>query len=92
MIIDFLGHLHPVFVHLPIGFLALAYVIQYLFKSNTEKSRLIDFVLVAGILSSLLAALLGWMLSLSGGYEENFMDWYRYTAIALCVVSIALLA
>ena len=45
MIIDFLGHLHPVFVHLPIGFLALAYVIQYLFKSNTEKSRLIDFVL-----------------------------------------------
>jgi len=92
MIIDFLGHLHPVFVHLPIGFLALAYVIQYLFKSNTEKSRLIDFVLVAGILSSLLAALLGWMLSLSGGYEENLLDWHRYTAIAVCVVSIALLA
>ena len=91
MIIDFLGHLHPVFVHLPIGFLALAYVIQYLFKSNTEKSRLIDFVLVAGILSSLLAALLGWMLSLSGGYEENLLDWHRYTAIAVCVVSIALL-
>jgi uncharacterized membrane protein/mono/diheme cytochrome c family protein len=92
MIINFLGHLHPVFVHLPIGFLLLAYVIQYLFKSNTEKSRLIDFVLVAGILSSLLAAFFGWMLSLSGGYEENLLDWHRYTAIAVCVVSIALLA
>jgi uncharacterized membrane protein/mono/diheme cytochrome c family protein len=92
MIINFLGHLHPVFVHLPIGFLALAYVIQYLFKSNTEKSRLIDFVLVAGIVSSLLAAFFGWMLSLSGGYEENLLDWHRYTAIAVCVVSIALLA
>ena len=92
MIINFLGHLHPVFVHLPIGFLALAYVIQYLFKSNAEKSRLIDFVLIAGIVSSLLAAFFGWMLSLSGGYEENLLDWHRYTAIAVCVVSIALLA
>ncbi len=91
MIINFLGHLHPVFVHLPIGFLALAYVIQYFFKSSTEKSRLIDFVLVAGILSSLLAAFFGWMLSLSGGYEENLLDWHRYTAIAVCIVSIALL-
>ena len=92
MITNFLGHLHPVFVHLPIGFLVLAYVIQYLLKSNTEKSRLIDFVLVAGILSSLLAAFFGWMLSLSGGYEENLLDWHRYTAIAVCIVSIALLA
>ena len=92
MIINFLGHLHPVFVHLPIGFLALAYVVQYFFKSGTEKSRLIDFVLVAGIVSSLLAAFFGWMLSLSGGYEENLLDWHRYTAIAVCIVSIALLA
>jgi len=92
MITNFLGHLHPVFVHLPIGFLVLAYVIQYLLKSNTEKSRLIDFVLVAGILSTLLAAFFGWMLSLSGGYEENLLDWHRYTAIAVCIVSIALLA
>ena len=92
MIINFLGHLHPVFVHLPIGFLAIAYVVQYFFKSSTEKSRLIDFVLAAGIVSSLLAAFFGWMLSLSGGYEENLLDWHRYTAIAVCVVSIALLA
>jgi len=32
------------------------------------------------------------MLSLSGGYEENLLDWHRYTAIAMCVVSIGLLA
>ncbi|MFN5020446.1 MAG: c-type cytochrome domain-containing protein [bacterium] len=92
MIINFLGHLHPVFVHLPIGFLAIAYVIQYFFKSSIEKSGLIDFVLAAGIVSSLLAAFFGWMLSLSGGYEENLLDWHRYTAIAVCIVSIALLA
>ena len=92
MIINFLGHLHPVFVHLPIGFLAIAYLIQYFFKSSIEKSGLIDFVLAAGIVSSLLAAFFGWMLSLSGGYEENLLDWHRYTAIAVCIVSIALLA
>jgi len=27
-----------------------------------------------------------------GGYEENLLDWHRYTAIAVCIVSIALLA
>jgi len=92
MIINFLGHLHPVFVHFPIGFLAIAYVIQYFFKSGTEKSRLIDFILAAGIVSSMLAAFFGWMLSLSGGYEAKLLDWHRYTAIAVCIVSIALLA
>ena len=91
MIINFLGHLHPVFAHLPIGFLAIAYVIQYFLKSSKEKSRVIDFVLAAGIVSSLWAAFFGWMLSLSGGYEENLLDWHRYTAIAVCIVSIALL-
>jgi thiol:disulfide interchange protein DsbD len=58
-------------VKVVLGFLALAYVIQYLFKSNTEKSRLIDFVLVAGILSSLLAAFL---ILVIGTRDFNFSD------------------
>lgn len=92
MIIEFLGHLHPVFVHLPIGFLILAYLLQYFFKIKEGKSKLIDFVLLLGVASSLLAAFLGWMLSLSGGYEEKLLNWHRWTAILVCVFSIFLLA
>lgn len=92
MIIEFLGHLHPVFVHLPIGFLILAYLLQYFFKIKEGKSKLIDFVLLLGVASSLLAAFLGWMLSLSGGYEEKLLDWHRWSAILVCVFSIFLLA
>lgn len=92
MIIEFLGHLHPVFVHLPIGFLILAYLLQYFFKIKEVKSNLIDFVLLLGVASSLFAAFLGWMLSLSGGYEEKLLNWHRWTAILVCVFSIFLLA
>lgn len=92
MIIEFLGHLHPVFVHLPIGFLILAYLLQYFFKIKEVKSKLIDFVLLLGVASSLFAAFLGWMLSLSGGYEEKLLNWHRWTAILVCVFSIFLLA
>jgi uncharacterized membrane protein len=92
MIIEFLGHLHPVFVHLPIGFLILAYLLQYFFKIKEGKFKLIDFVLLLGVASSLFAAFLGWMLSLSGGYEENLLNWHRWTAILVCVFSIFLLA
>lgn len=92
MIVNFLGHLHPVFVHLPIGFLVLAYLVQYLAKSHAGKSLLMDFILSAGVLSSVAAAFFGWMLSLSGGYEEKLLDWHRYSAILVCIFSIWLLA
>jgi uncharacterized membrane protein len=91
MIIEFLGHLHPVFVHLPIGFLILAYLLQYFFKIKEGKSKLIDFILILGVASSMFAAFLGWMLSLSGGYEEKLLDWHRWTAIFVCVFSLFLL-
>lgn len=67
-------------------------MLQYFFKIKEVKSKLIDFVLLLGVASSLFAAFLGWMLSLSGGYEEKLLNWHRWTAILVCVFSIFLLA
>jgi uncharacterized membrane protein len=91
MIIEFLGHLHPVFVHLPIGILILAYIIQYFFRTNQDKSKLIDFILIVGLLSSILAAFFGWMLSLSGGYDENMLSLHKWLGIFVCFSSLFLL-
>ena len=91
MIVEFLGHLHPVFVHLPIGVLILAYIVQYFFRTNQDKSKLIDFVLIVGLLSSILAAFFGWMLSLSGGYDEDMLSLHKWLGIFVCFSSLFLL-
>ena len=91
MIIEFLGHLHPVFVHIPIGVLVLAYIIQYFFHTNQDKSKLIDFILIVGVASSILAAFFGWMLSLSGGYDEDMLSLHKWLGIFVCFSSLFLL-
>jgi uncharacterized membrane protein len=91
MIIEFLGHLHPVFVHLPIGVLILAYIVQYFFRTDQDKSKLIDFILIVGLLSSILAAFFGWMLSLSGGYDDDMLSLHKWLGIFVCFSSLFLL-
>lgn len=72
MIINFLGHLHPVFVHLPIGFLVLAYLVQYLAKSHAGKPLLMDFILFAGVFSSIAAAFLDGCYPCPAGTKKNY--------------------
>ena len=91
MIIEFLGHLHPVFVHIPIGVLVLAYIIQYFFYTNQDKSKLIDFILIVGVASSIVAAFFGWMLSLSGGYDDDLLSLHKWLGIFVCFSSLFLL-
>lgn len=91
MIIEFLGHIHPVFVHLPIGVLILAYIVQYFFRTDQDKSKLIDFILIVGLLSSILAAFFGWMLSLSGGYDDDMLSLHKWLGIFVCFSSLFLL-
>ena len=75
-LITFIGRFHPVWVHLPIGFL----IIAVLFKGNAvlaKKSVLdeaISFALLLGAISAFIAAVLGFLLSQSGGYEGKLLD------------------
>ncbi|RPA69836.1 hypothetical protein EF405_00655 [Cyclobacteriaceae bacterium YHN15] len=75
-LITFIGRFHPVWVHLPIGFL----IIAVLFKGNAvlgKKSALdeaVSFALLLGAISAFIAAVLGFLLSQSGGYEGKLLD------------------
>lgn len=75
-LITFIGRFHPVWVHLPIGFL----IIAVLLKGNAvlaKKSVLdeaINFALLLGAISAFIAAVLGFLLSQSGGYEGRLLD------------------
>ena len=85
----FLGRFHPLLVHLPIGFLILAFIMEVASKKEKFKSleAAIPFTLLLGAISASGAALLGYLLSYSGGYDENTLWWHQYLGIGVSVFS-----
>ena len=88
--LDFLifsGRLHPVVVHLPIGFLILAVLLDLVaWKTRFRHLRpAVPFVLFIGFISAVVACLLGYFLSLSGNYDAVLLNRHKVTGIALAV-------
>jgi uncharacterized membrane protein len=90
-ITEFIGHLHPVLVHLPIGILLLACL--FLWQSRKDKyenlQRPINITLFWGMVSAVASCLTGWILSQNGDYEETLVEWHRWMGISVAIVSIA---
>lgn len=88
-ITTFMGRLHPMVVHLPIGFLLLAVVFELL--SYTSKFRdlktAVSITLLFGFIAATAACVLGYLLSLSGDYEYIQLNRHKLTGIAVAVLS-----
>jgi uncharacterized membrane protein len=72
----FFGRFHPLWVHLPIGFLIFSVLLKgyVVLTKKPELQEAVKFSLLLGSLSALMAALLGFLLSQSGGYEGDLLD------------------
>ena len=88
-LIEFFGRFHPVLVHLPIGFLLLALVFQWL--SRKESYRMIvpaiRVAFLLGMISAVVSCLSGWSLSSSGEYDEVTLDLHKWFGISVAVFS-----
>lgn len=87
--VHFLGRFHPVFLHLPIGLLALVPLLA-LFGRKPERAHLraaVPFVMVATTVSALLATALGWMLAWAGAYEGDILVRHQWGGVIFCVLS-----
>jgi uncharacterized membrane protein len=73
-IVRFVGHFHPLLLHLPIGVFALI-LFQELgaifFRRNQEPRRAPLFPMFFGAASAILAVVAGFLLYHGGGYENN---------------------
>ena len=85
----FLGRFHPLVVHLPIGFLIFAFVLELYgrWKRDFAVSMAIEFALLGGAISAAVASVLGYMLSLSGDYEQDMLDTHFWFGIATTLVA-----
>ena len=91
-ILNFFGKFHPVILHLPIGFLLLAFMMELhdRWKGQQRFQPAIGFTLFWGMIGSILAAGTGYLLSLSGGYEGQLLDRHQWLGFGVAGFSILL--
>jgi len=77
--LTYFGRFHPLWVHLPIGFLVLAALLRIYgdWKKKQTFDEAVTFSFLLGTSSALVAALLGFLLSASGGYEDDLLDVHK---------------
>ncbi len=79
------GRLHPVLVHLPVGFILIMILIEVLkwLRMIRMETSAIAVLWFFTFLSSFFSALAGYLLSLEGGYEAASLALHRNQGIAL---------
>lgn len=89
---EFVGHFHPLLVHLPIGILLLALLLQCLgYKEKYHfLNPAIKIVYLCGIVTAVLSCITGYMLSLTDEYDESTVQWHFWLALCTLLASLLL--
>ncbi|MPY87903.1 MAG: hypothetical protein GEU99_08285 [Luteitalea sp.] len=85
----FLGRFHPAVVHLPIGALLLAALLEAAacVRRLRDLRVAVPFVLLVGAVTALLAVVAGYCLSLGGGYEVTLVSRHKWLGVAVFVLA-----
>lgn len=88
-LIDFFGRCHPALVHLPIGFLLIALLFQWLARKENYVglaiAARIGFLL--GMISAALSCITGWILASGGEYDASVLEFHRWLGISVALCS-----
>ncbi len=86
-----LARLHPLIVHVPIGALLVAAILELLARTRRWSSvrPAIAPIVALGAVAALLAASTGYLLGTSGGYAGATVAWHERAGFAVAVGSVA---
>lgn len=89
-ITEFIGHFHPVLVHLPIGILLLASLLFFLSAKEKYQSLrpAVGISLLAGACSAILSCISGYLLSSSDDYDQQLVSLHQWMGIATAFISL----
>jgi uncharacterized membrane protein len=86
---EFIGHLHPVLVHLPIGILLLACLFHWI--SRYEKFQhlrpAVHVILFLGMISAIATCITGYLLSGTEDYDETLVQFHQWMGISVAGIS-----
>jgi uncharacterized membrane protein len=88
-IFTFSGHLHPLIVHLPIGFILLATFFNLLSyaKRFSYLKQAVPITLLIGFIAAVLACIFGYLLSLKGDYDTDALSKHKLSGISLAAIA-----
>lgn len=87
----FLGRFHPLVVHIPIGVIVFAFVLELVGRiSKVKYKKAIALAYLLTAISGAVAAFIGYLLSTSGGYEESTLGWHKWLGILVSLISLVL--
>ncbi|MCU0469044.1 MAG: ribonuclease inhibitor [Arcicella sp.] len=87
----FFGHFHPVVVHLPIGMLMIAAILEYIArkKNLSVLQPAITPILWWGMITAVISCIFGYLLSTSGEYNEDTLFLHQWMGIGVALVALA---
>ena len=90
--LEFIGHLHPALVHLPIGILLIALLLIWLSKNEkySISQQVIKIVLLIGVFSALASCVTGYVLSTEDDYEKPLVVWHMWMGFGVAIASMFL--
>jgi uncharacterized membrane protein len=83
---EFIGRLHPALVHLPVGILVLAFVLQCIGYKTGVYHKAIVIILLTGAISAVLACISGFVLSKHDDYDPELVSWHQWMGITTALV------
>ena len=88
-IVTLTGRFHPLLVHLPLGILLAALVLQWISQRPAYASwrPAVSPLLFAGALSAIASCISGFMLKRHGGYDDDLLGKHQWAGIATAPVS-----
>lgn len=93
MIQQLIGKLHPLLVHLPIGIILLAMVLKIYsrYRYQQEIKTLMPFLLKMSFAACLLSGITGFVLHLSGEYDDILVHNHLYAGVGLTLMTLVMI-
>jgi uncharacterized membrane protein len=89
---EFIGRLHPALVHLPIGILIIAFILQWVSRRNKTENfhKAITISLLVGMISAIASCISGFILSRNDEYDVQAVSIHQWLGISTAIASIVL--
>lgn len=87
-----LGRLHPLIVHLPIGFILLGLLLQWHDRKTRQYAKVIGLIYLWAGISAVLACSTGYLQYLGEGYGFDTVKWHLWSGIATALFSFVMYA
>ena len=76
-----IGRLHPVIVHLPIGFIIAGLLLHWINRKNKSGNHIISVLFLWATISALIACLTGYLQYLGEGYTFETVKWHLWIGL-----------